>query len=566
MKIKSLTLNNFRSYIGNTNINLENKGKSLFIYGENGSGKSSICKSINDLIDASDKRRTKSIASKIFRTPFANIRTKEDKYIEICFTNGESFRFNKTGFENETFELLSKIRKLKGFLEYKNLIPIYLYSDKDKHNLFRLLVEGPLAKLKNPKTNKLIETEWNNRKKEKLTTKFYQGVFDLAKSLESKINTILKYFDSHLMIRFLARKTWTTGELYLEVFINGIKLVNYGEYFNEAKLVALTISIFLAVIYKQKEENESDACRLLILDDVFIGMDMSNRIPLLKVIEEIFTDYQVIITTFDEKWFQLSQLYLPSQNWKFIKAFSKFEQPHIPRTIIHDRTLDNYKEKAKLFFDQFDYPTAANYLRKAFEKQFKELLPFNKANHIAENGEVAPNSKLNSNYEKLVEVLKECKLDTKVLDEFSLYAKILLNPLSHDNSQSPVYRRELESAFEVLNKLEKIEKKVLRDVSGTERNILKLSVQGNDNTWYQYKYELVDNLTRYTQTINVGYLKCRIIPIASKSGNDNWIEITDGDKTFLELEYNRVCNLHSAEIKDYTKAFRTNRDITIEEL
>ena len=125
----------------------------------------------------------------------------------------------------------------------QNLIPIYL-TDKKKNNLFRLFVEGPFATLRNPLTKKLISTEWNNRKSIKLTPDFYKGVFSLADELVNSINIFLKYFDPNLKITFKSRKTWTTGEIYVEVFIKEKKIKNYNDYFNEAKLVALSISIY----------------------------------------------------------------------------------------------------------------------------------------------------------------------------------------------------------------------------------------------------------------------------------------------------------------------------------
>ncbi|WP_413533713.1 AAA family ATPase [Empedobacter brevis] len=565
MKIQQLELNNFRSYYDVNILNFSN-GKNLFLYGENGSGKSSICKAINDLFDASDKRRTKSIADRLFNNQFEDKLNDTPQNIKITFSNKETYTLNNIGFDVDNLDTLSKIRRLKGFLTYKNLIPLYLYSDKEKHNLFRLLVEGPFSKLKNPLTNKIIENEWLDRKKNKLTSDFYQGIFKISELLEDDTNKILKYFDSDLSIKFLSRKTWTTGEIYLDVYVQNKAVKNYGEYFNEAKLVALTISLFLAVFLKQKDENLSDVTNILILDDIFIGMDLSNRIPLLKIIDDLFNDYQVILTTFDESWFKLAEFYQQKDKWKFVKIFSNKNTNNLPVSFIHDNQENNYKSKALFFLEKHDYPTSASYLRKSFEKVIKDLLPYNKLHHVNEDGEIKENSKLNSNYENLKQVLNECGIENNKLYEFSLYMKILLNPLSHDNSKSPVFKRELEEAFKILNFLEGIEKKIVKEVNQLDNQILKISIKGNDEIWYQYKYELLDNLTRYKCDQTIGYLKCRINLLSTKKDKEQWIDINTNNPIYIVDEYKSLCKNHNVKMEDFTKKFRTNKNVPISDL
>lgn len=568
MRIQEVKINNFRSFKNENLISLEKTCKNLFLLGENGSGKSSFCRAVNIFFDASDKRRTESIISKQFRKPFFYEVIEENSSIEIVFSDDRKFKLNKDGFDTDDFDVLSQIRRIKGFLEYKNLLPIYLYANRERNNLFRLFVEGPFSKLRNPKTNKLISTEWFSRTKTKLSTEFFQGVFELATNLEEKINSILKYFDPNIEIAFKSKKTWTTGVLYLEAKVNGAKLINYGDYFNEAKLVALSISIYLAIILKQKEENGNEnnpVLNILILDDIFIGMDMSNRIPLLKVLQCMFNDYQIIITSFDEAWYNLSQFYLEDAAWKFLKIFSNSTN-HSPQSYILDNKLDDYTEKARFYYDNFDYPACANYQRKAFEKKIKDILPFNLLHYPTEEGPIKKNDKLITNFKNLIDYLKDCMLDTDVFDDFKLYTKILLNPLSHDNSESPVYKREIEALFKILDRLNDIDNKILKKVSEEDKQILKLSIKGSDNIWYQYKYELVDNLRRITQDGKIGYAPCRITIIAKKTGSDQWKECTDSDCQYISEEYDELCSFHGVESKDYIQAFRTNKNISIAEL
>lgn len=567
MKITKIEINEFRSFLELNSISLENKGKNLFLYGENGSGKSSFCRALNLFFDATDKRRLKHLTDINFsKSPFENGENTQGSFIKIYFPNDE-YTLDVNGFKKPNSETtLSDIRRTKGFLEYKNLLPIYLYSNKEKNNLFRLFVEGPFSTLRNPKTKKLISTEWNNRKKTKLAIDFYKGIAELSFELVDSINHILSYFDKNLRINFKFRKTWTTGELYIEVFINNKKLNNYGDYFNEAKLVALAISIYLAIILRQGKENSNDKVKLLILDDIFIGMDLGNRLPLLKIISEVFNEYQVFITTFDENWYNMAEFYLEKSNWKFIKAYSDISTPITPKTVLVDSEKENYLFKADFYYKRFDYPACANYQRKYFERKLKNILPYNLLYSAQQDGSIKENDKLNTNFENFVEYLKSAKLDVRPFADFKLYTRIVLNPLSHDNSSSPIYKKEVEEVFKLISEIKKIEVNTLKEVKNNKASILKLSIKDNNEIWFQYKLQLVDNLKRIKLDNNIGFPPCRIILISSKEGDSEWQEIENDKMTNLEEKYIELCKKHKSEIGEYTIEYRNKKNISIKNM
>ena len=60
----------------------------------------------------------------------------------------------------------------------------------------------------------------------------------------------------------------------------------------------IAISIYLGTI---KHHVQGIPCKVLFLDDIFIGLDISNRLPLReRILESEFPDYQVFITTYDK--------------------------------------------------------------------------------------------------------------------------------------------------------------------------------------------------------------------------------------------------------------------------
>lgn len=61
----------------------------------------------------------------------------------------------------------------------------------------------------------------------------------------------------------------------LKVSKDGINIANYRTVLNEARLSAISICLYLASIKLLPK----DELQLLLLDDIFIGIDSSNRLP-----------------------------------------------------------------------------------------------------------------------------------------------------------------------------------------------------------------------------------------------------------------------------------------------
>lgn len=58
---------------------------------------------------------------------------------------------------------------------------------------------------------------------------------------------------------------------------------------NEARLTALALSAFLAAVsLTDADPANPDPLRLLVLDDVLIGLDLNNRLPLLELLRTRF--------------------------------------------------------------------------------------------------------------------------------------------------------------------------------------------------------------------------------------------------------------------------------------
>ena len=111
--------------------------------------------------------------------------------------------------------------------------------------------------------------------------------------------------------------------------------------------------------------------RVLALDDVLIGLDMSNRFPVLDILEEDFKDYQIFLMTYDKAWYEIAKQRTgkKQRNWKYTEFYFKAtDEYEIP--VCKDEAP--YLKKAKEFLDENDYKACAVYVRTAFEAAIKQ--------------------------------------------------------------------------------------------------------------------------------------------------------------------------------------------------
>lgn len=141
-------------------------------------------------------------------------------------------------------------------------------------------------------------------------------------------------------------------------------------FLNEARLSALGLAIYLAGRLACTPTASNSALKLLVLDDVLIGLDHSNRLPVLDVLQTKFADWQIVLLTHDRNWFDLARSHLPEAAWKCVEVFEGDGAAVAPIPIV--RTTQNRPARALLDkaneLVQTPYvEAAANYARQAFE-------------------------------------------------------------------------------------------------------------------------------------------------------------------------------------------------------
>jgi len=99
-------------------------------------------------------------------------------------------------------------------------------------------------------------------------------------------------------------------------------------------------------------------------------------------------------------------------------------------------------------------------LRKECEQQLKRILYGKYTLKNGDNGTIVLREELEDLRQGFVKLLIDLGFTTTIFKEFSNIAKATLNPLSHDNLQKPIYKRELEDAFKLIDNLRLVSKEI----------------------------------------------------------------------------------------------------------
>lgn len=468
MKITKIELKNFRAFYGEHTIDLSKKGKNLLIYGENGSGKSSLLKAIELFIDS----HVRDIQFSQHRNFF--VTDADGGYVKISMRSSE--RDPETTYEwsditRETHApVVIEASKTKGSLDYKSLLEIYFPHIKDSEvDLFYLLIKTILSNSTNNLTGKRFSEEWaeieqsvprsrkHTRKIQELQNSlddFNYGLSTTLNLLKNEAANILERFGYPVILDFdfqgvtsdLENKCLKGNEVILRVDFLNTKFPLAHQFLNEAKLSAISLAIYLAAL----RVNPSSALKVLVLDDVLIGLDMSNRLPIINILKDQFSDYQVLLMTYDKEWYEILKRYFPS--WKTIELYagqgSDYEMP----VLVENK---KYLDKAKAYLQANDDKAAAIYLRTAFEVKIKW---FCEKMNIKIKYREKPKDLSTNDFWEPIKNAKNSDGTPKYINEdlvfhVELYRSFIMNPLSHAQlAIAP--RQEIQDAIDTVERLE----------------------------------------------------------------------------------------------------------------
>lgn len=478
MKIQTIEINNYKAFHGNYKINVG--GKNLFIYGENGSGKSSLYYALKDFFQAS----IEDIDLNELENIFLHDSKKGNVGIKVSFKpdkDGQKRQkqYQFSGALNETRSAgdtsIRDANKLKSFLTYKHLLGIHHLKKDDNINLFDLLVNGVLKHFKYSLTNgKELGELWGelkdsiaketgrdfpvNKKKSEVNAAikaFNDAFYELFKEdspeyILKHAKPILDKFKHNIELKLRFSQIRPSAEymalegdhVYLQLKYAGKMVKDPHMFLNEARLSAIAISIYLGMI---KRHIQGIPCKILFLDDVFVGLDIANRLPLLEILKTEFPDYQIFITTYDKPWFEYAKSFLEGQpGWKTMEFYAQLTDKGFEIPCIFDD--QDLLTKAEAHYRNSDYKAAAVYTRSAFEKIVRE--------HCAETKKKVVFKLKQKTYtsEDFWNVLKG-DLPIHIKTDVEQYRDLVMNAFSHYNTEKHEIGTELTSAIQAVKAL-----------------------------------------------------------------------------------------------------------------
>ncbi len=535
MRITDIHIKNYRAFYGEHHICLDKDGKNLMVYGENGSGKSSLFTALQDFLKSSvgkieveenifvpaSQKNTASIKVNIKESP----ETSKTTTFELKLTDKEIISADKT--------LIADANKIKGFFDYRSLLRTHMVH-KDKVDLFDLLIgkveysfggslisndSGILQNSINEFSTKELGREWFNIYKDTFTkrqdkkqqeatknylsTKFNPGLKKLLKDIEQDTNTFMKYFGANVKIsldfdkvEYQGRRKLSGNSINLKIDFFEKSIPKHQLFLNEARLSALAISLYLASI---KVNPLTGALKILVLDDLLIGLDMSNRLPLLDILKKHFIDidkdkqFQVIMTTYDKVWYELVRNYFGVEKWKYTEIYTKslkdddFEIP-----VIFNE--NGYLERAKHYLTEKDYKASAVYLRTEFERIVKSICDKQKIPVCYHK-----NQKETTSEDFWTAIESQTDLDPALIHEITIHRGVVMNPFSHYDLEKPEFEAELKATIIAVEKLKAIDPKSLKKITieQLKKEIIELKKEPADlKIKLQEKEDLVKELGR----------------------------------------------------------------------
>lgn len=568
MQISEIVLNNYRAFFNEKGretekykIDFQGK-KNLLIYGENGSGKSSLFRGIKDLFISSARSDLEFIQN-IFSK---DIELDTQPFVQLSFSQEDTITpyilSKDPSVTNTTEEILRSVAKTKSFMTYRDLLRVH-FEENSEANLFNFLFVGfdsLLGEIDNPvstqtETNIKIRALWENVQSSPDPTNqndFTNGANQILQDLSQSLNCLLKYFDDSLEISFqplmlkMVEENKPVLKLNVKYFGKDLNLESeqYQHFLNEARQSALAVCIFLSAhLSVPKAEYE-----ILFLDDIFTGLDTSNRMPLLDILtsdiiegtdSDTFKNHQIILTTYDRNWYELARKHLGEVNWTYQEIFIDkhsmgFDQPALLPG------QDDFK-KAEHYFKMKQYPACANYQRKICERIIKDFLPENLKYKRESNGDIKLRDQLGELTDMLFKYMGEVGIDTSPIKSFLICMRVVLNPFSHDDIDSQIYRRELEVAFKMIEILQTLKSEVIIP-EGTKVKIEK--EHSKSGVMYKYEFEVATSVKTIDFHGNTYTTEVVLLPLVLDIADTPRLMSQSGK---AEVLYGKICHFLKAE-------------------
>lgn len=610
MKITELTLHNFK-FFTETDNTLKLDSKNVLIWGENGSGKSSIYWAIYTLLQCGfkDNGGIDAYFTENHDKNLINIHTPtgDPSFIEMKLDNGNAYKIALGDYSviNNADIQLSAVSS--DFINYQVLASFLSFYHRDdpvlfemfEEEIFRYLQFAPPApytfdffndaweELKKPLVKSGKPSKYPNKQstivthKNKLKDAFNLQLRTLLGNATTKANDILKTkfgYDIEIELAFqeynfelLPNNTdvrYTMPQIFLKIrrYYGKADVVKKPHSFlNEAKKTAIGLAIRLGILERRLLANKLN---VLALDDLLISLDMSNREVVLKLLFGEYQDkYQLLIFTHDKQFFNIAKHKIEhstfKDKWLFWEFYVNEKNPLIPKP----RYFETKTQLAIAFnhLQENDYPAASNYLRKHCEHLIETYLP-QYCYAVVVKDKSNKNHPLDGMLTNATIFLDRINQPAAVakINEVKQYLEMLLNPLSHTERGVERHKGEVKAVINLLEELEDL----LSKIKYKKTPILPLNTDlfltlvKNPNNTFKIQLKLKEDLFVYDDSGTVKLSKCLIDSVAYWHYQPGLPDVTGAYAFFPNLDitvsYNSIsahASVNVPVILDWQKLF-----------
>jgi len=448
MQINKIALKNFKFH---TNLDFDIAQQNCLIYGENGTGKSSIYEALYSVF------KTYFRNSEFDFSKYKNYDSQEEELnVSITLDSDQELSIPHQSYEVD----IDKKYKSTIYFANQDLLELLVGYEAN----FYLIIHQYLAKYFE-KLNHFC-TAFDN-----INTTINEINY-IEKDAERKLNIhTIRLFLNQIMIRANDiinnhfQETFIISFDYNWGLLNTEEMEEYYKYptptitlkiddkenlklnFNEAKLKLASIAIFFALI--KLEEDLGNPLKLLVLDDFLTSLDMANRHYIVEYILNEFSEYQKIILTHNLQFYNLILTLLKSKDkiseWDNKNIFLNIDK----EALIYNKEID-YIKMAKNYLNTNSLDEAGIYLRKEFERIVEELRIIT---------EVGAKEKLSNIIKQLLDLSDTEDINIKkmqnILKKTKFYQQTILHSTAHDDIENEKYIKELNGAIVILNLLNK---------------------------------------------------------------------------------------------------------------